>query len=127
MSKKALQRTFEPHETEYTDPVTGRQPWKEIRKWEAGPKPSDILAEPDVLLLPWRRKQILSEQMRNSNTYPRRVERPTGFYLQYLERLIQKRAKERKGEQQPDPDSEEKYWREREKLNTERQNYKRAA
>jgi hypothetical protein len=47
--------------------------------------------------------------------------------LQYLEKLIEKRAKERKGELQPDPESEESYWRERERLNTERQQYKRAA
>jgi hypothetical protein len=68
--------------------------------------------------------------MRKNNQYPRRgssTERPTGFYLQYLERLIEKRAKERKAESPPDPDKEESYWRERERLNTERQNYKRAA
>ena len=68
--------------------------------------------------------------MRNNRQYPRRgssTERPTGFYLQYLERLIEKRAKGRKGEPQPDPAKEESYWRERERLNTERQNYKRAA
>jgi hypothetical protein len=47
----AKKRTFEPWETEYTDPATGRQPWKEIRKWDLSwrdeygrkwTKPSDI-------------------------------------------------------------------------------------
>jgi hypothetical protein len=44
--------------------------------------------------------------------------RPSGFYLEYLEKLIAKRAKERR--QQPDdPEAEERYWRERERLHAE--------
>jgi hypothetical protein len=53
---KAIKRKPEPlpWEDDYVDPATSRQPWKECRKWEAGPKPSDIFkADPD--------KQIVSE------------------------------------------------------------------
>lgn len=67
--------------------------------------------------------------MRNNNQYPRRgssSERPSGFYLQYLERLIAKRAAERR-EQAEDLASEEAYWRNRERLHEEEQQYKRAA
>jgi hypothetical protein len=67
--------------------------------------------------------------MRNSNQHPRRgssTERPSGFYLQYLERLIAKRAAGR-AEQAADLESEERYWRQREQEHAERQNYKRAA
>jgi hypothetical protein len=67
--------------------------------------------------------------MRNNNQYSRRgssSERPTGFYLQYLERLIAKRAAER-SEQAADLESEERYWRNRERLHAERQQFKRAA
>jgi hypothetical protein len=60
--------------------------------------------------------------MRNSNT-PRQRRgssgaRPTGLHLQYLERLIAKRAAERR-EQPNDPEAEERYWRERERLDAE--------
>jgi hypothetical protein len=61
-------RTFEPHETEYVDPLTGRQPWKQSRdlgwtdilgrRWD---KLSDICTKPgyaDPDPLPRRRKQI---------------------------------------------------------------------
>jgi phage terminase Nu1 subunit (DNA packaging protein) len=44
--------------------------------------------------------------------------RPTGFYLEYLERLIAKRAAERR-ERPHDPEAEERYWRERERLHAE--------
>jgi hypothetical protein len=69
--------------------------------------------------------------MRNSNTPRQRrgssnSERPTGFYLAYLEKLIAKRAAERR-EQPNDPQAEEHYWRERERLHAERQQLKRAA
>jgi hypothetical protein len=70
-------------------------------------------------------KSKLSEQMtRNSNTYPRRGS-SSGFYVEYIERLIQRRAA--KGEQKADLDAEEQYWRERERLHAERQQIKRAA
>jgi hypothetical protein len=43
-------------------------------------------------------------------------------YLDYLNRLADRRA-----EQVDDLEAEENYWRTRERLNTERQSYKRAA
>ena len=60
--------------------------------------------------------------MRNNNQSPRRgssSERPTGFYLAYLEKLIAKRASERR-EQADDLEFEEAYWRNRERLHAEK-------
>ena len=60
--------------------------------------------------------------MRNNNQPPRRgssSERPTGFYLAYLEKLIAKRASERP-EQADDLEFEEAYWRNRERLHVEK-------
>jgi hypothetical protein len=64
--------------------------------------------------------------MRNSDTPQRRgssnSEQPEGFYLRYLRRLADRHA-----EQAADLEIEEKYWRERERLNLERQQFRRAA
>jgi hypothetical protein len=72
--------------------------------------------------LRWRQADIGKTVMRNNNQYPRRgssTERPTGFHLQYLERLIAKRAAER-AEQEADLEAEENYWRTRERLHADK-------
>jgi hypothetical protein len=60
---KAVKRIPEPHEDDFVD-HRGRMPWKEIRRWEAGDKPSDIFSDPE-LLLPWRKQKQITEQQKD--------------------------------------------------------------